>query len=103
PLMFEVKELTEDENFGQGLHHLSTRQTGAHVRSKISESKKQIQIGAKHGISSVLLIYNALDSCHAFGTEAHDFRAAMHGDWTLLICSQTRQMIATVLRKKPVA
>jgi hypothetical protein len=94
PIIFEVKELTEDDNFGQGDCKLSSRTVGDHIRSKINESRRQIQFGAEQGIPSVLLIYNALDPFHRFGTEPHDFRAAMHGDWTLLFGVESRKILA---------
>ena len=50
-LIFEVKELTADENFG----------IGDHVRRMIQRSKRQIQYGANRGIPSILLIYNLID------------------------------------------
>ena len=46
PILFEVKELTEDEDFGRGQFSVSKRKVGEHIRRKISESKKQIQYGA---------------------------------------------------------
>ena len=47
PIVFEVKELTEDEAFGRGESRVITREVGKHIRRKIGESKKQIQYGAK--------------------------------------------------------
>jgi hypothetical protein len=43
----------------------------------------KVQYGAKQGIPSVLLVYNNLDPLHLFGTEDHDFIAAMYGEYTL--------------------
>jgi hypothetical protein len=70
-LMFEVKELAKDENF----RHLgvSSRIVGDHIRSKIKQARDQVRCGANQGIPSILLIYNALDPMHMFGTENHDF------------------------------
>src|SRR5208282_5947969 len=56
PLMFEIKELREDDDF-RGQFGVSSRKVGAHIRSKISESKRQVQYGAKQGLPSILLIY----------------------------------------------
>jgi hypothetical protein len=94
PVLFEVKELTEDDRFGQGPHKLSHRTVGEHVRRKIEDSRGQIQYGKARGIPSVLLIYNALDPLHLFGTEDHDFRAAMHGEWTLWLSRETGKTVA---------
>src|SRR5216683_563577 len=78
-LVFEVKELAEDENFRE-VHdpaspviRVHSRILGDHVRGKISEAKKQIQYAAKQGLPSILLIYNNLDPLHLFGTEDEDF------------------------------
>ncbi len=97
-LIFEVKELAEDENYGvvsdpRYPHiRLSSRTVGDHVRRTIERSRKQIQYGAKQGISSILLIYNSLDPAFQnFGTEDHDFTSAMYGQSTVLIDKHTRQ------------
>jgi hypothetical protein len=91
-IIFELKELSEDENFGMvknpAYPHVksSSRTMGEHVRRRIESSKKQIQYGAKQGIPSVLLIYNNIDPVFQdFGTEAMDFTAAMYGAYTILI------------------
>lgn len=85
-IIFEVKELTADENFATEPFKVSTRIVGDHVRSKIAEAKKQVQWGTAQGIPSVLLIYNNLDTVfHMFGTEDHDFLCAMYGEYTLLL------------------
>src|ERR1700688_1535971 len=66
-LIFELKELAEDENFGivkdpaRPYIKSHSRTVGEHVRRRIEGSKKQIQYGAKQGIPSMLLIYNNLD------------------------------------------
>jgi len=84
-LLFEVKEIAEDKNFTRELPKVYNRIIGDHVRSKITESRRQVQYGAKQGIPSALLIYNNLDPFHLFGTEDHDFIAAMYGEYTLMI------------------
>ena len=93
-IIFELKELAEDENFGVEdpensdlTNHSCT--TGDHLRRRIEASKKQIQYGAKQGIPSVLLIYNNLDSFQMFGTEPRDFIEAMYGALTVLIDKPT--------------
>lgn len=89
-VVFEVKELSEDENFSNELMKVSSRIVGDHVRSKIAEARKQIQWGAAQGIPTVLLIYNNLDTVfHMFGTEDHDFLCAMYGEYTLLLDKAT--------------
>ena len=84
-LLFEVKEIAEDENFTMEPMKVYSRTMGDHVRSKITESRRQVQYGAKQGIPSVLLVYNNLDPFHLFGTEDHDFIAAMYGEYTLML------------------
>jgi hypothetical protein len=94
PLLFEIKELSEDDDFRRTPLNVSKRKVGEHIRSKIAGSKKQIQYGANQGIPSILLIYNALDTAfHMFGTEDHDFLAAMHGDWMLVMSTVTGQIV----------
>jgi hypothetical protein len=96
-IIFELKELAEDENFGvvkdpAYLHIKShSRTLGDHVRRRIEGSKKQIQYGARQGIPSVLLIYNNIDPVfQAFGTEPMDFIAATYGAYTILLNKETR-------------
>lgn len=86
-IVFEIKELTEDEKFGvfeDGMRS-HERTLGDHVRRRIAGSKKQIQYGADQGIPSVLLIYNDLDPLQMYGTEDFDFTTAMYGELTVLI------------------
>jgi hypothetical protein len=96
-LIFELKELAEDEKFSvvdDPAHpHIksSSGTIGKHVRRRITGSRKQIQYGAKQGIPSVLLIYNDLDPLQIFGTDDIDFTAAMYGEYTILIDKHTRQ------------
>jgi hypothetical protein len=97
-IIFEIKELTEDENFGvvkdPAYPHIksSSRTTGDHIRRKIESSKKQLQFGAKQGIPSIhFLIYNNIDPVFQdFGTEPMDFTAAMYGACTILINRESR-------------
>lgn len=95
-LVFEVKELAEDDNFGvikdRSMPHIKSysRTVGNHVRRRIEGSKKQIQYGAKLGIPSILLIYNNLDPVfQMFGTEDMDFTTAMYGEYTVFINKNT--------------
>jgi hypothetical protein len=96
-IIFELKELAEDEDFGvvkDPAHpHIKShsRTLGDHVRRRINSSKKQIQFGAKQGIPAVLLIYNNIDPIfQMFGTEPMDFTAAMYGAYTILLNRETR-------------
>lgn len=84
-IYFELKQIDSDEKFDKSGKSVSSRTVGSHVRKKIGESKKQVQTGAKEGAPSVLLIYNNLDSLQLFGTEQHDFIAAMYGEMTVRI------------------
>jgi hypothetical protein len=63
---------------------VSTRTVGHHVRQKISEARKQVQASAHAGSPTMLLIYNKVDDpFQSFGTEPHDFIAAMYGEHTV--------------------
>ena len=95
-LVFEVKELSEDDNFGviKDLERPNikshSRTLGDHIRRKIEASRKQIQYAANHGIPSILVIYNNLDPAfQMFGTEDMDFTAAMYGEYTILLNKET--------------
>jgi hypothetical protein len=96
-IIFELKELAEDGNFGvvkdPTYPHIksSSRTVGDHIRRRIESSKKQIQFGARQGVPSILLIYNNIDPVFQdFGTEPMDFTAAMYGAYTILINRETR-------------
>jgi hypothetical protein len=96
-IIFELKELAEDGNFGEvkdpAYPHIksSSRTLGDHIRRRIESSKKQIQFGAKQGVPSILLIYNNIDPVFQdFGTEPMDFTAAMYGAYTILINRENR-------------
>jgi hypothetical protein len=88
-LLFEVKELAEDENFKTVPRQVSSRTVGNHIRRRIDRASRQVQFGADQGIPSILLIYNNLDPMHLFGTEDTDFDAAMRGEHTVLIDTST--------------
>ena len=96
-IIFELKELVEDENFGvikdPKFPHIksSSRTVGDHIRRRIESSKKQIQFGARQGIPSILLVYNNIDPVFQdFGTEPMDSTAAMYGAYTILMNRETR-------------
>lgn len=90
-LIFEVKELDEDEDFGV-VNKVYSTILGDHVRGRIDASRKQVQYGANQGIPSILLIYNALDSIFQLtGTSDEDFTAAMYGEFTVLLNARTNE------------
>jgi hypothetical protein len=96
-LVFEVKELAEDKNFGvvkdPSMPDIKShsRTVGDHVRRRIEGSKRQIQYGAKQSIPSILLIYNNLDPVfQMFGTEDMDFTTAMYGEYTVILNKNTK-------------
>lgn len=96
-IIFEIKQLDEDGNFGvvkdPAYPHIksSSRTMGDHIRRRITDSKKQIQFGAKQRVPSILLIYNNIDPIFQdFGTEPMDFTAAMYGAYTILMNRETR-------------
>jgi len=95
-IIFELKELAEDENYGvvedPAYPNIksSSRDVGRHIRRRIRKSTKQIQFGADQGVPSVLLIYNMIDPAFQyFGTEPTDFIAAMYGTYTVVIDEET--------------
>lgn len=96
-MMVELKERTEDENFGvvddpaRPDIRSHTLTLGDDVRRYIKKSGKQIQYGSKQGIPSVLLIYNNLDPLQMLGTQDMDFVAAMRGEYTMLVNKQSLQ------------
>jgi len=92
-VLFEVKEISEDENFTMEPLKVGSRTVGDHIRSKIAEARRQVQYGAKQGIPSVLVIYNNLDPLHLFGTEDHDFITAMYGEYTLLLDRESNKAV----------
>jgi hypothetical protein len=77
----EVKQIDKDDNFSAAV---SSRTVGSHIREKIKKAKKQVKVASSEGFPSILLLYNNLDGMQMFGTEQHDFMAAMYGDMTLV-------------------
>ncbi len=98
-LIFEVKELAEDENFAvvpdpsRPDIRAHSRILGDHVRKKINLARKQLRFAVEQGIPAVLLVYNNLDPLHLFGTENTDFITAMYGEYTLLLDSKGRAVV----------
>ncbi len=71
---FEVKEIERDDAFSS---KSPTRTVGDHIRAKINEARNQVRAASAAGSPTVLLVYNNLDPLQKFGTEEHDFLAAM--------------------------
>ena len=86
----EVKDIVEDEDF-RGTS--GSRTVGSHIRAKIDEASGQLQPMARAGAPTLLLIYNALDPYQFFGTEQHDFLAAMYGEFTVAISQSNRKIV----------
>ncbi len=84
PIIVEIKQIDSDINF-DSINGVTSRIVGNHVRQKINEAKKQLQSVACNGLPTILLIYNNLDGLQIFGTEQHDFIAAMYGELTVRI------------------
>jgi hypothetical protein len=80
PIAVEIESLTDMSGWNPGGVH--SRVIGQHVRRKIEDARKQIQRAAER-VPAVLLIHNTVDPFLAFGTEDHDFLAAMYGDLTV--------------------
>ncbi len=87
---FEIKQLDEDTEFSNAY---SSRTIGDHVRAKINEARNQVRIAANTKDPAVLLIYNNLDPLQRFGTEQHDFIAAMYGEPTVLLSVESGQIL----------
>ncbi|WP_290886398.1 hypothetical protein [Arenimonas sp.] len=79
----EIKQIESLRGFNQS--SVSSRTVGSHVRQKISEARKQLQVASRAGQPTILLIYNAADPWQLFGTEPHDFLCAMYGELTVHI------------------
>jgi hypothetical protein len=76
----EVKQIDKDDNFSATF---GSRTVGSHIREKIKEARKQLRAASTQGAPAILLVYNNLDGLQMFGTEQHDFIAAMYGEMTL--------------------
>jgi hypothetical protein len=96
-IIFEIKELAEDRNFGVAKDPVypdiksNSCTVGRQIRRRIKKAEKQIEFGAKQGVPSILLIYNDIDPVFQdFGTGPRDFIAAMYGTYTIRINTETR-------------
>lgn len=87
---FEIKQLDQDTEFSSTT---SSRTIGDHIRAKINDARNQVRAVAKSGAPAVLLIYNNLDAQQCFGTEKHDFMAAMYGEPTVSLSLQSGQIV----------
>lgn len=83
-VFIEVKQIDKDDDFN-GETGVSSRTVGSHVRRKVEEARKQLQAVSSHDAPAVLFIYNNLDPLQMFGTEPHDFIAAMYGEMTVVL------------------
>lgn len=88
-IYIEVKQIDEDEKFSSALQ---LRSPGTHIRAKINQARDQVRPAAANGAPAILLVYNNLDHMQLFGTEQHDFMAAMYGDLTLIVSRETGQI-----------
>jgi hypothetical protein len=79
----EIKQIESRQGLEEGGR--MTRVVGDRIRREISKGAKQIRTAAEAGLPTLLLVYNCVDPLQAFGTEQHDFIAAMYGDWTVPI------------------
>ena len=77
----EIEQIESQRGFNPD--GVSSRTVGSHVRQKISEARRQMQMAAQAGVPAILLIHNTIDSWQAFGTETHDFMCAMYGEMTV--------------------
>ena len=82
-IFVEVKEIDADGS--DTADQTSSSTVGAHVRRKISDARKQAQARSLAGAPCVLLVHNNLDPFQTFGTEPHDFLAAMYGETTFQV------------------
>lgn len=80
-VIVEIKQIDEDDKFTEVGN---SRIVGNHVRAKINEARKQVKAALKDHLPAILLIYNNLDPMQRFGTEQHDFIAAMYGETTVV-------------------
>jgi len=81
-IFVEVKQIDKDDKFTTVS---GSRTVGDHVRAKINEARKQVKVALNNRSPAILLIYNNLDPRQAFGTEQHDFIAAMYGELTVVL------------------
>jgi hypothetical protein len=89
-VVVEVKELAKDANFARAE---GSRTVGDHIRKKIEQAGSQLRRSSKDGKSTILLIYNKLDSMQLSGTEDHDLNDAMDGEHTVTLGGASRKII----------
>ena len=83
---FEIKQIDEDESLRSD--GVSSRTVGSHIRQKIDGARSQLQYASLQGRPGILLVYNHLDHMQLFGTETHDFLAAMYGEMTIRLVAR---------------
>ena len=93
----EVKQIDEDTNFSSTL---MTRSPGSHIRTKIDQARHQIRAAAQQGFPAIMLVYNNLDPLQMFGTDSHDFLAAMYGDLTMHASRTTRALLPSIMHDR---
>ena len=83
-IFVEIKQINKDNEFTK---EGSSRIVGDHIRAKINDkqTRRQAKAALKYGSPFILLIYNNLDHMQGFGTERHDFIAAMYGELTIVL------------------
>ena len=81
-IFVEIKQIDKNDEFTK---EGSSRIVGDHIRAKINDkhTRRQAKAALKYGFPFILLIYNNLDPMQGFGTERHDFIAAMYGELTI--------------------
>ena len=81
-IFVEIKQIDKNDEFTK---EGSSRIVGDHIRAKINgkHTRRQAKAALKYGFPFILLIYNNLDPMQGFGTERHDFIAAMYGELTI--------------------
>jgi hypothetical protein len=89
----EIKQIDEDVDFAPPI---SSRTVGDHVRAKINEARKQLRGATERATPAILLVYNNLDPLQRFGTEQHDFVAAMYGESTVSVSVNTGAVLGSL-------
>lgn len=89
-LIVEVKQIDKDEWFSDSRR---SRKIGDHIRAMINRARDQVRSAAERGVPAIVLVFNNLDPHQMFGTEQHDFIAAMYGDPTVSVSVGTGKII----------
>ncbi len=83
-VIVEVKQIDKDDELTE---EGGSRIVGDHVRKKINDkhTRRQFKVASKERLPAIILIYNNLDPLQGFGTEQHNFIAAMYGELTKVL------------------